>query len=61
MLKKNIEELAWWIYNLAGWLWDYDQPERWWSEERYAQWNEDTDESMYLSEFLCREFMELTK
>ena len=61
MLKKNIEELAWWIYNLSGWLWDYDQPESWWSEERYAQWNEDTDESMYLSEILCREIMALTK
>lgn len=61
MLKKNIEDLAWWIYKLADWLWDYDQPERWWSEERYAQWNEDTDESMYLSEILCREFMALTK
>ena len=61
MLKKNIEELAWWIYKLADWLWDSDEPQNWWSEERYAQWNEDTDGCMYLSEILSREFMALTE
>ena len=61
MLKKNIEELAWWIYKLADWLFDSDEPEKWWSEERWNEWNEDNDECFYLSEILCREFMALTE
>ena len=62
MLKNIITDLAWWIYQLADCLFPSEEPDEVsGTEEEWAKWNEEVDESMYLSEILCREVMAITK
>lgn len=31
MLKQIIKDLSIWLYELAGWMRNYDNPENWWA------------------------------
>lgn len=61
MLKQIIKDLSLWLYELAGWMSNYDEPENWWGDEEWDEWRSDWDASFYLSEIISREIMMLTK
>jgi len=61
MLKKIFTNLSLWLYELSNVMFNYDEPENWWSDEEWDEWSSDNNDSFYLSEIISREIMMLTK
>lgn len=61
MNKTTVRNLSLWLYELSGVMTNYDEPESWWSDEQWAEYNQDWDDCFYLSEVISREIMHLVE
>jgi hypothetical protein len=59
MLKTTIKALSLWLYELSNVMANYDEPENWWGDEEWTEYNQDWDDRFYLSEVISREVMTL--
>lgn len=59
MLKTTIKALSLWLYELSNVMANYDEPENWWTDEQWTEYNQDWDDRFYLAEVISREVMTL--
>lgn len=59
MLKTTIKALSLWLYDLSDVMANFDEPENWWTDKEWAEYNRDWDDRFYLAEVISREVMTL--
>lgn len=59
MSKATVRNLSLWLYELSDVMANYDEPQNWWGDEEWAEYNQDWDDRFYLHEIISREIMHL--
>jgi hypothetical protein len=59
MLKTTIKALSLWLYDLSDVMANFDEPENWWTDKEWTEYNQDWDDRFYLAEVISREVMTL--